>query len=133
MSDKLIELKIKKLLKEYEYLLIEDEYNENFISEHKSSFLKSIKDREVELGLREAEESIMVENSDLEDNKDETEVEKPEPPNREIRRKIKNLFRKIVKLTHPDKVNSEHLIEKYIKVGVTLDEPARREDQALDV
>tara|TARA_R110001606_G_scaffold376580_1_gene535320 strand:- start:392 stop:970 length:579 start_codon:yes stop_codon:yes gene_type:complete len=115
MSDKLIELKIKKLLKEYEYLLIEDEYNENFISEHKSSFLKSIKDREVELGLREAEESIMVENSDLEDNKDETEVEKPEPPNREIRRKIKNLFRKIVKLTHPDKVNSEHLIEKYIK------------------
>lgn len=115
MSDKLNELKIKKLLKEYEYLLIEDEYNENFISEHKSSFLKSIKEREIELGLREAEESTIVDNSDLENKDDEVEKEKPEPPNRETRRKIKNLFRKIVKLTHPDKVNSEHLTEKYIK------------------
>ena len=69
MSDKLTELKIKKLLKEYEYLLIEDEYNENFISEYKPSFLKSIKEREIELGLREAEESIIVDNSDLEENK----------------------------------------------------------------
>ena len=92
MSDKLNELKIKKLLKEYEYLLIEDEYNENFISEYKSSFLKNIKEREIELGLREAEESIIVDNSDLEENKDETEVEKPEPPNRETRRKIKKSF-----------------------------------------
>ena len=115
MSDKLTELKIKKLLKEYEYLLIEDEYIENFISEYKSSFLKSIKEREIELGLREAEESIIVDNSDLEENKDTDEPEKPEPPNRETRRKIKNLFRKIVKLTHPDKVNSKHLTEKYIK------------------
>jgi len=34
--------------------------------------------------------------------------------NRETRRKIKDIFRKIAKLTHPDKTNSDKLINHYI-------------------
>ena len=34
--------------------------------------------------------------------------------NRQTRSKIKDIFRKIVKLTHPDKTNSDKLINIYI-------------------
>ena len=110
MSNKLKELEIKKLIKEYDYLLIEDEYKNEFIEKYKPEFLKKINDKRVEMGVEPKEPKKEDEEKNIE--KKENDVIEV---NRETRRKIKDLYRKIVKRTHPDKTNSEKLIEVYIK------------------
>ena len=42
MSDKLKELEIKKLFKEYDFLLVEDDYKKELIDTNKGEFLKKI-------------------------------------------------------------------------------------------
>lgn len=110
MSDKLKELEVKKLIKEYDYLLIEGEYKQEFIEEHKPIFLKEINEKRCEMGVEpKIDTPLTKEEKDLKKETDKIEV------NRETRKKIKNLYRKIVKLTHPDKTKSEKLINTYIK------------------
>ena len=109
MTNKLKELEIKKLIKEYDYLLVEDEYKDEFIDKYKPEFLKKINDKRVELGIDPKDEKpITEEQKEIEKKEDKIEV------NRETRRKIKDLYRKIVKITHPDKTNSEKLLNHYI-------------------
>ena len=110
MSDKLKDLEIKKLIKEYDYLLLEDEYKKQFIEEHTQSFLSSINEKRKEMGV-EYKESQTINNKEKKQKEEEKIIE----VNRETRRKIKDIFRKIVKLTHPDKTNSEKLVNIYIK------------------
>ena len=120
MEDNLEELKIKKLLKEYEYLITEDEYKQKFIGIHKPKFLNDIRLKRIELGLIDEEEEKV---SEKDKQSIEVELEKDKPqPNRETRRKIKNTFRKIVKKTHPDKTDSPGLVEKYIKAKKCYDD-----------
>jgi tRNA U34 5-carboxymethylaminomethyl modifying GTPase MnmE/TrmE len=110
MSDKLKELEIKKLIKEYDFLLIEDEYKKELIEKHKTEFLKKINDRRNELGIS-PKIDVPITKEELDIKKEENSIE----VNQETRKKIKNLYRKIVKLTHPDKTKSEKLINTYIK------------------
>lgn len=110
MSDKLKELEIKKLIKEYDFLLIEDEYKKELVEKHKPEFLKKINDRRNELGIPPKIDPPLT--------KEEKEVKKEEKKievDRETKKKIKDLYRKIVKITHPDKTNSEKLVNLYIK------------------
>lgn len=105
MSNELKELEIKRLFKEYDYLLVEDEYKEVFIEEHRPNFLKEINKYREKLDKPIKEVSQKTENN----KKEVIEV------NRETKRKIKNIYRKIVKITHPDKTNSQKLHEIHAK------------------
>ena len=51
MNEKLKKLEIKKLFQEYNFLLIDDEYKKEIISENKSEFLERVKKLELELGI----------------------------------------------------------------------------------
>lgn len=109
MSEKLKELEIKKLIKEYDFLLIEDEYKKELIEKHKAEFLKKINDRRNELGIQpKIDPPLTKEEKDIKKEEKKIEV------NRETKKKIKDLYRKIVKITHPDKTNSEKLVNIYI-------------------
>ena len=110
MSDKLKELEIKKLIKEYDFLLIEDEYKKELIEKHKTEFLKKINDRRNELGIS-PKIDVPITKEELDIKKEENSIE----VNQETKKKIKDFYRKIVKITHPDKTNSEKLVNLYIK------------------
>lgn len=110
MDNNLKILEIKKLVKEYDYLLMDDEYKKQFIEDHKPEFLNVINEKRKELGVEQK-----IDNQHTEEYKKQKEEEKIINVNVETKRKIKDIFRKIVKLTHPDKTNSEKLIEIYIK------------------
>lgn len=112
MSDKLKQLEIKKLLSEYEYLIVDDEYKQQIISDYSSQFINEINEK----------------TGQKEERKEEEEGEIPPPEEREIIKKIndedltdetkkrmKSMFREIMKKTHPDKVQSEELVDIYIK------------------
>lgn len=139
--ERLKTLQTKKLLKELDYIETEFEYTTEAVSEADSSFIKSLNDilekypdlkdkynkklddtlkksiddikkKSEELDKAENEEDDTIENSDESEEKEEDEPSnsKPEPS-----KKVKKLYREIVKLTHPDKIKDEELNLLYIE------------------
>jgi len=110
MSDKLKQLEIKKLLSEYEYLIVDDEYKQQIISDYSSQFISEInetagikEEKEEDGEIIPPEEKEIIKKINDEDLTDET------------KKRIKSMFRGIMKKTHPDKVQSEELVDIYIK------------------
>ncbi len=110
MSDKLKQLEIKKLLSEYEYLIVDDEYKQQIISDYSSEFISEInetagikEEKEEERDIPPPEEKEIIKKINDEDLTDET------------KKRMKSMFREIMKKTHPDKVQSEELVDIYIK------------------
>ena len=113
MSDKLKQLEIKKLLTEYDYLIIDEEMKQEIIDENKPKFMKDLGKK---TGEEEKEELKGEEEPQLEPEKKEVEkLIKDEDLSEDTKKRMKKMFREIMKKTHPDKVNSEDLVEIYIK------------------
>ena len=101
--NKINNLELRKLVQEYEFLLTDEEYKNELINLHKSEFLKTVGESEVE----EVNPIIEDENKDI---SEEDIIEKVEIPV-----KLKKIYREIVKLTHPDKVTDEYLNDLYLE------------------
>jgi len=127
-------LEINKLFKEFEYVKSDYEYKSEIVREadveflksidtilNKSEELKSIYHDKVDIKIKDKIEKrtqdIHIEESDdgrfeveisIEENNHQTNIR----PN-----KIKKLYRQIVKITHPDKVEQERLNTLYIEAS----------------
>lgn len=130
--EKLKTLQTKKLLKELDYIEIEFEYTTEVVSEADSSFIKSLNDilekypdlkdkynKKLDDSLKKSIDDIRKKSEELEKNDEGSESDevnedennkKPEPS-----KKIKKLYREIVKLTHPDKIKDKELNDLYIE------------------
>lgn len=128
MNDSVRKLELKKLIQEYNFLLTDEEYKNEVINENKEGFLKEIHEKKIELGLienepykPEAKEKLEEEDSEKnEEKKDEETKASDEESDNEIKKKsklkkVKKVYREIVKKTHPDKTNSDEYIELYNK------------------
>ena len=102
MSKKLKKLEIQKILQEYSFLRIDDEYKKTLKEEHISDFLE-------QAGIHKGEDEKESEPKPAEFKKEEKAISKYS------KLKIKGIFREIVKLTHPDKTDSEELNEIYVE------------------
>ena len=136
---KLKALEIKKLLKELDYTESDFEYKKEVLSTADQEFMQSIvellsknpalKERydqkmnesmnnNIDNFIRKSEEEENIDEpiEDIPEEEPETpeeepdEVKKTEPP-----KKIKKLYREIVKITHPDKVKDKDLNESYLE------------------
>lgn len=122
MNDKLFELEIKKILQEYKLLLIDEEYKNEMISINKGDFMKEINKK----GGFDPEPVAPKEDAPVEDI-DRAEEDAPEEDEKtsSIKEGMKNLYRQIVKLTHPDKTmhknNKKELNELYIRSKKAMD------------
>jgi hypothetical protein len=116
MSDKLKQLEIKKLLTEYDYLVIDEEIKQEVIDEYRPIFMKNLGK---EMGIEEKEDDKEEPNeTPPQDNIEEKEVTKlikDEDLSDDSKKRMKTMFREIMKKTHPDKVQSEELVDIYIK------------------
>lgn len=137
--DKLKSLQTKKLLKELDFVETEYEYTSEVVSDADTSFMSSLNsilekypdlkdqynkklDETIEKNIKSKLEDIEGEefNTDIIEEKEENiddsietdEVidNKPQPS-----KKVKKLYREIVKLTHPDRVKDEELNQLYIE------------------
>ena len=148
--DKIKQLENKKLLKELEFVETDFEYKTEIISEADTNFIKNINEfllrhpelksmidkrmnekidrmvREKERADNESqkEKEQVINDEPKEENQSAEEKEEEEVnDNRVVRsEKIKKLYREIVKLTHPDKVNDIKLNDLYIKSTKSYDE-----------
>jgi hypothetical protein len=96
MNSNLKKLEIKRIIKEYLYLLSDLEYKNLFIKESESEFSKEVYEK-------------------LGDKKVNFETPKKKEEEKEVTHKeeIKKIYREIVKKTHPDKDLTGGLTEEY--------------------
>lgn len=121
MGDKLKTLEIKKLIQEYNFLLLDDEFKKEVISENRPEFLEKTQKLRSDLGI--------INDPDSQPEKKEEEVNLPKKPkiepdsvDKSVKDKVKKLYREIVKKTHPDKVDSEDLINLYMSATIAADQ-----------
>ncbi len=132
--DKIKKLRLKKAFKEFEYLQSECEYRQELISEIDVSFIKTVNDfllkfpdlkdlyeKKTQQKLDVIFEQIKKKQEDALKEDQEISIIGEEVVVEEIQSvalndsKIKNLYRTIVKLTHPDKVKDANLNDLYIR------------------
>jgi hypothetical protein len=121
MGNKLKELEIKKLIQEYNFLLTDDEYKKEIIQENRPVFMEKVDNTKKKLDIKQNIEKINELNQKQEIEKKEIEI-KPENVSNSTKNKIKKIYREIVKLTHPDKISSEKLLNLYHKATKFADQ-----------
>lgn len=118
MKEKLKQLEIKKIFQEYNLLLVDDEYKKEMINEYRADFLTEIENKRRELGI-EPEVPKIDDESKAENIDSSDAVAEPTKTiihvDEETKKKLKKIYKEIVKKTHPDKTNSEKHLDMYIK------------------
>ena len=110
MNEKIKQLYIQKILQEYNLINVDYELKNTLVDENRSEFLKEVnKDKSVE------------NSSNKNKNKKEESKIKDSEINENTKIKIKKIYRDIVKLTHPDKVDSELLKSYYVDATKAYD------------
>lgn len=113
MNEKVKQLYIQKILQEYNLINVDYELKNTLVDENRAEFLKIVnKDKPVEND----------ENSSNNNQKKKEEQKiKDSELNENTKSKIKKIYREIVKLTHPDKVDSELLKSYYVDATKAYD------------
>ena len=120
MDDKLKKLQIKKLIQEYNFLSTEDEYRKEIINENKNIFIEKVNETRKILNIPLPEPKEPNKGDDVK-NEISKEEKKPEKVSESTKSKVKKIYREIVKLTHPDKTNSEEMVEIYRNATMAAD------------
>lgn len=112
MKTKIKQLEIKKLVQEYNFLLSEDEYRTEIIEENKPIFMEKVGEVKKKLDIKPNLDKIneFAKNQEIENEENRL---KSENVSESTKNKIKKIYREIVKLTHPDKINSDNYLEVY--------------------
>lgn len=115
MNKKLEQLEIQKLLQEYSFLLTDEEYKNEVIDANKAEFLNKVR----EAGGNLINDAPPPPNDAPPPKKEKIDPTTVDPSTRE---KVKKLYREIAKITHPDRVNSEELVELYMRATDAAEE-----------
>ena len=108
MDDKLEQLKLQKLLQEYSFLNLDYQYKTELIEKYRGKFMDEVGENKPPSQPQEQP------NTPPKDAKVEPKI-KNEDLDPKTKDKIKKIYREISKKTHPDKVDSEELLDIYIQ------------------
>ena len=113
MNQKLQHLEVKKLLQEYSFLLIDEQYKQEVIAANKEEFLTRVRES----------------NSTPEPEPEPATATKPDKPridpntvDTSTKDKVKRLYREIAKRTHPDRCTDATLHELYVTATEAAEE-----------
>ena len=105
--DKLKQLEIKKLLKEYDLLISSDEYKQEVIDTCTSDFMSEI------LGEEANEKKEGEQNGEPKEKEEKPKIIPDEEMDAETKKLMKKAFRDVMKKTHPDVVKNEDFLDFY--------------------
>lgn len=111
MEEKIHELHINKIIQEYSYLKSDEDFKKEVISTKQSEFLKIINQTLQTYPPDQIKKHDENQGPPVENKKPGIDIDEI-PNNTKV--KAKNVYRDIVKLTHPDKVDDQELNELYI-------------------
>ena len=113
MSNRLEQLEVKKLLQEYSFLLLDEEYKNEVIDSNKEEFLNKIREARGENPPpppQTPQEQLPKKKID------------PNTVDKSTREKVKKLYREIAKITHPDKAKTDEHTELYMQATMASEE-----------
>lgn len=113
MSNRLEQLEVKKLLQEYSFLLLDEEYKNEIIDSNKEEFLNKI---------REAQGETPPPPPQTPQEQPPKKKIDPNTIDKSTREKVKKLYREIAKITHPDKAKTDEHTELYVKATLASEE-----------
>jgi hypothetical protein len=105
--DRIKNLKLKKILSEYSFILNDSEYKSELIDLNRPEFLSTVSKVVEESGLKSKNDDIDLEKKSLEKKVKDSELSKSSKSS------LKKMFRNIVKVTHPDKTGNEDFLDIY--------------------
>ena len=94
MNKRLEQLEVKKLLQEYSFLLLDEEYKHEIIDNNREEFLNKVREARGDTPPPPPTESQEKPKKDKID---------PNTVDKSTKDKVKKLYREIAKVTHPDK------------------------------
>ena len=110
--EKIKKLEAKRILSEYSFVKTNEEYIEEIISLNTPKFLKEINDLMKELNIQNVQDP----SNDLsQKSKKKDKIYNLLEFTESTKIKMKKIYREIVKITHPDKVDNHRLNEIYIE------------------
>ena len=112
MEDKLNELHINKIIQEYSYLKSDEDFKKEVISSNQTEFLKIINQTLQTYPPEQLNKIDETAPPPVDPKKKGIDIDEI-PHNTKV--KAKNVYRDIVKLTHPDKVDDKGLNDLYIE------------------
>lgn len=112
MNKRLEELEVKKLLQEYNFLLLDEEYKHEVIDNNKEEFLSKIRES------RGDTPPPTPQNPQEKIKKDQID---PNLIDKSTKDKVKKLYREIAKITHPDKAKTDEHIELYMQATIAAE------------
>jgi hypothetical protein len=113
MNKRLEQLEIKKLLQEYSFLLLDEEYKTEVVDGSREEFLSKIRE------TRGNEPPPIPTEPQEKKKKDKID---PNSVDKSTKDKVKKLYREIAKVTHPDKAKTDEHTELYIQSTVAAEE-----------
>ena len=117
MNDKLKQLEIQKLLQEYNYLLLDDEYKQELIAEGKTPFLEQVHEFMATLNMSPPPPTPPASGQE---GKSKKRID-PNTVEENVRVKVKKLYRDIVKLTHPDRAKTDEHDDLYVAATIAME------------
>jgi len=113
MGNRLEQLEVKKLLQEYNFLLLDEEYKNEVIDSNKEEFLNKI---------REAHNGTPPPPPQTPQEQPPKKKIDPNTIDKSTREKVKKLYREIAKITHPDKAKTDEHVGLYMKATIAAEE-----------
>jgi hypothetical protein len=113
MNKRLEQLEVKKLLQEYSFLLLDEEYKHEIIDNNREEFLNKVREARGDTPPPPPTES-----------QEKTKKDKIDPNSvdKSTKDKVKKLYREIAKVTHPDKAKTDEHTELYMQATVAAEE-----------
>jgi hypothetical protein len=119
MNDRLADLQISKIIQEYTFLKADEDLKKELIGLDSPKFLEIINSE-----LANIDPSLLKEPEKASSQKDPSKIKplvKPEDIDNNTLVKLKKIYREIVKVTHPDKVDSPELNQVYIQTKLAYE------------
>jgi hypothetical protein len=113
MSKRLEQLEVQKLLQEYSFLLLDEEYKREIVESNREEFLNKIRNTR---GDTPPPPPTQPQEKPKKDKIDPSTVDKT------TKDKVKKLYREIAKVTHPDKAKTDEHTDLYMQATVAADE-----------
>jgi hypothetical protein len=121
MNKKLEQLEMQKLLQEYNFLMLDEEYKKEMIDQGKGEFLSKVHELRVEMGIGVAPPPPPPQQEQQEQPKKQPKID-PDKVDKSTKDKVKKTYREIAKKTHPDRINSDEYLETYMRATKAADE-----------
>ena len=119
MNNKLKQLEIQKLMQEYSYLILDAQYKDELIDDARNRFMETVRDIMGKPPTPQPTTQDVDQQQQQSANKKTIDPSTVDPL---VRAKVKQIYRSIAKVTHPDRATTDEHVDAYVRATKAADE-----------